>query len=31
MDSEMQAVTRSERVVVVGDQNGQSDTDCNKK
>ena len=31
MDSEMQAVTRSERVVVVGDLNGQLDTGCNKK
>ena len=31
MNSEMQAVTRSERVVVVGDLNGQSYTGCNKK
>ena len=30
MDSQIQAVTRSERVVVV-DLNGQSDTGCNKK
>ena len=31
MDSEMQAVTRSERMVVTGDLNGQRDTCCNKK
>ena len=31
MDSEMQAVTRSKRVVVEGDLNGQSDAGCNKK
>ena len=30
MDSDIQAVTISERVVVV-DLNGQSDTGCNKK
>ena len=30
MDSQIQIVTRSERVVVV-DLNGQSDTGCNKK
>ena len=30
MDSQIQTVTRSERVVVV-DLNGQSDTGCNKK
>ena len=30
MDSDMQAVTRIERVVVV-DLNGQSDTGCNMK
>ena len=31
MDSEMQAVTRRERVVVVGDLNRQRDSGCNKK
>ena len=31
MDSEIQAATRSERMVVTGDLNGQWDTGCNKK
>ena len=31
MDSEMPDVTRRERVVVVGDLNGQRDSGCNKK
>ena len=31
MDGEMQAVTRSEMVVVVGDLNGQRDAGCDKK